>query len=405
MPLFRQLVLASALGAVALATAGPGHAGEVRLKTGGRLTGKVEQIELHAKVAYRITTTTGTVVEVTGDQVHQVVADTPQLTAYQARAMAAPDTPEGQLALAKWCQSQHLLKEYERHTKRVLELDPQHAEARSMLNFRNVDGEWQTRDQVMESRGLVWYEGKWRTRQDIALREYEKQQRDLESKWSADVKRWYKWLTDRKPERVQQAMIEFGRLSEPLAAKAVVDLLENEKDAKTRLLLAKAAARIDHQLTVNALVKMSLEDPEVEIRIECLESLVKARRPGLTTQYVKALKSKDNVIVNRAATALAQLGDPSAVSPLIDALVTEHTYMVGGNPSGGDTYSVSPSNGTFGFGGGRPKAVKQTQQNPDALTALVRLTGGENFGYAKEQWRGWLAAQAKNELVDLRRDP
>src|SRR5690606_30998797 len=112
-------------------------------------------------------------------------------------------------------------------------------------------GQWQTRDQIMESRGMVWYEGKYRTRQDIALREYQKKQRELETKWSTDVKRWYKWLRDRKPERRQQGFAEFNRLREPMAAATVVDLLEDEQDAKVRLLLVRAAARIDHQLTVN----------------------------------------------------------------------------------------------------------------------------------------------------------
>jgi hypothetical protein len=86
--------------------------------------------------------------------------------------------------------------------------------------------------------------------------------------------------------------------------------------------------------------------------------------------------------------------------------VTEHKFIVGGNSGGGDTHSYSmSSDGSFGFGGGGPKVTKSRLKNPDVLSALVRLTGGENYGYVKEQWRGWLAAQAKNELVDLRRDP
>ena len=379
--------------------------GELRLKSGGRLTGQVEQIELNAKVAYRVTTRAGMVVEFDGDQVAQATLDSPATIAYDARAMAAPDTPEGQLALARWCQQQHLLKEFQRHAQRVVELDPHHAEARGMLNFRQVDGQWQTRDQVMESRGMVYYEGKYRTRQDIALREYQKKQHELETQWAADVKRWRRWLNDRKPERVEQAVTEFNRLTEPMAAAPLVELLEKEKDPQVRLLLARAAARINHQLTVNALVDLSIKDPDIELRIEALEALVKSRRPGLTPLYAKALKHDSNEVVNRAATALAALGDPTAISPLIDALVTEHKQVIGGNTSGGQTHSYSmSSDGTFGFGGGGPKVTKVDLKNPDVLTALVKLSRGENFGYAKERWRTWLAAQAKNEQVDLRRD-
>jgi hypothetical protein len=43
-------------------------------------------------------------------------------------------------------------------------------------------------------------------------------------------------------------------------------------------------------------------------------------------------------------------------------------------------------------------------KNPAVLSALVKLSGGTSFDYDKAQWRGWLAAQAKANAVDLRRD-
>ena len=62
--------------------------------------------------------------------------------------------------------------------------------------------------------------------------------------------------------------------------------------------------------------------------------------------YVQALRSKDNVIVNRAAEALGTIGDPEAISPLIDALVTTHKYLI--QPAGGG----GPGEITAGFGTG-----------------------------------------------------
>lgn len=380
-----------------------GSAGEVRLKSGGRLTGKVETLNADTDLAYQVTTPSGTVIVVAGDQVEQVSIDTAETAAYAARAIAAPDTPEGQLALAKWCQQHHLSKEFQRHATRVVELDPNHDEARGLLNYRKVGGEWQTREQVMQNRGLVWYEGKYRTRQDIALREYEKKQADLQNHWSTEVKRWRKGLEDRRPERAEQAAREFRQLTEPLAAKPLVDILKDEKNPDIRRLLTRTAAQIDHQLTVDLLVVLSLEDPDAELRYEALESLVKSRRPGLTRQYALALKHKDNAIVNRAAAALAALGDSSAMSPLIEALITEHKVVIG-SESQGDTYSLNTATGGFSFGGGGPQIKKFERRNPDVLTALVRLSGGENYGYFKDQWRTWLSSQAKLQQVDLRRD-
>jgi hypothetical protein len=34
----------------------------------------------------------------------------------------------------------------------------------------------------------------------------------------------------------------------------------------------------------------------------------------------------------------------------------------------------------------------------------VKLSGGTSFDYDQDQWRKWLAAQAKANAVDVRRD-
>lgn len=381
-------------------------AGEVQLNTGGRLIGQVRTIQRDGdrNIVYQVTTRAGSVVTVTHDQVKKAVVDSDETKAYQARAIATPDTVDGQLALAKWCQQHHLEDEYRLHLERVVELDPNHEEARQALSFRRVDGQWKTREQQMVDRGMVWYEGKYRTRQSIALLESHRKREILDAHWAKEIKRLRRMLTDRRQDRVQQATNSFRNLTEPLAAKPVVEILLKEKNVEIRQLLVRTASQIDHQATVNALVTLSLNDPDEEIRYQCLEALITAKRSGLTPLYVAALRSKENAVVNRAAAALAALGDTSAISPLIDALITEHKKVIGGNSSGGDTYSLSPSNGGFSFGGGGPQIKKFERRNPDVLTALVRLSDGQNFDYFKDQWRKWLATQAEMRAVDLRRD-
>jgi hypothetical protein len=321
---------------------------------------------------------------------------------YLERAHAAPDTVEAQLAIAYWCREHQLADEATRHAKRVIELDPTNADARQMLNFRNVDGEWMTREQVMESRGLEWFEGKYRTRQEIAIRERAEKLKQAEAHWTNEIKQWRRWLGDRQAERVRQALANFDQVRDPLAGPPIVDLLKEESVPAVRRLLAKAASRIDHQATVNALVLLSLHDPDEDLRLSCLEWLRDAQRPGLTEAYVEALRSNDNRVVNRAATALGSLNDETAIGPLIDSLVTEHKKMVGGS-SGGDNYSFNTQSGGFSFGGGGPKVIEGRANNPDVLTALVHLTG-EHFGYDQALWKKWHATQARLVQVDLRRD-
>ncbi len=377
----------------------PASADELILATGGRIAGSIERLE---DGRYRVITAAGTVVGLDENQVVKLVDESAERQSYAERAYGAPDTVGGQLALANWCREHHLSDAAARHAARVVELDPANADARQMLNFRNVDGQWMTREQLMESRGLVWFEGKYRTRQEISIRERNEKLKQAEVYWKNEIKQWRRWLGDRQPERVQQALANFDQVRDPLAGPPIVELLADERDPAVRRLLAKASSRIEHQVTVNALVTLSLIDPDEDLRLSCLEWLRDAHRSGLTESYVNALRSNNNAVINRAATALGSLADTSALGPLIDALVTEHKKVLGGNSSGGDSYSFN-SNGVSSFGGGGPQIVEGRIKNPNVLTALVGLTG-EHFGYDEALWKKWHATQARSGEVDLRRD-
>ena len=68
-------------------------------------------------------------------------------------------------------------------------------------------------------------------------------------------------------------------------------------------------------------------DGDREVRTTALEQLESLKSPQLVAYYVKKLRDKDNVIVNRAARGLGVMKDPSAIGPLIDALVTMHKHQ------------------------------------------------------------------------------
>lgn len=382
-----------------LLVATPAAADLVHLSAGGQIEGKVEQLD---DGSYRVTTPSGTVVSLGRSQVSKVDEDSDDTRTYEGRARTTPDDAASQLKLAKWCREHQLNARAARHAKRVIELEPGNAEARQMLNFRNVDGEWMTREQVMESRGMVWYNGRPRTRQEIALMQRSEKQTKLAAHWSSEIRKWRRWLNDRRPERVQEAVANFSAVNDPMAGPPLVELMEDEKDPAALRLMAKAASQINHQSTVNALVLLSLNSPDEDLRLNCLGWLIDSKRPGLTEAYVKALRSNDNEVVNRAGVALSSLEDDSAIGPLIDALVTKHKKVVGGG-GGGTTYSFTPSNGMSSFGGGGPKEISGMLKNPAVLGALVRITG-EHFGYDQELWEKWHATQAQLVHVDLRRD-
>ena len=379
------------------------HGDILELENGGRIEGRIVKSSDGDKQSYTVELPGGGWLTIPRSQVARVESTSEAEAEYPKLARTSPDTVEAHWKLAEWCRERKLRDQSQRHLSRILELDPNHEQARAILGFRKNEGQWMTRDEVMESRGMVMYEGRYVTRQHVELLERQKEAKGSQVDWAKNVKRMRRWLTGRRQDQSAQALAEIQSIRDPLAAEAVVDMLRREPDPELKQLWMEVAGRLDHQAAVDALVELSLLDPDPEIRHQSLEYLVKSGRKGLLRPYVRALKDRDNEIVNRAGEALGQIGDADAIGPLIGALITTHKFKVAeGNP---DQYAISfsPQGGAFSFGGGGPQTVTQAMQNPSVLNALQSLSG-TNFDYDQNQWRAWLAAQSKRQAVDVRRD-
>jgi hypothetical protein len=168
--------------------------------------------------------------------------------------------------------------------------------------------------------------------------------------------------------------------------------------------------QLDDARAIQTLVDYSLEDDDSEIRAQCLDYLTSGVRPVSIFPYVQALRSKDNVIVNRAGEALGTIGDPAAISPLIDALVTVHKFEIQpqgpGSGPGGISAGFDPSGGGGGLsmGGKGPQIIKKRLENPAVLRALMKLSGNQSFDYDTEAWRGWFVDMQMRQHANARRD-
>jgi hypothetical protein len=157
------------------------------------------------------------------------------------------------------------------------------------------------------------------------------------------------------------------------------------------------------------LVERCLGDADEEVFHYCLGKLAALQPPRVADPFIAALKDEYNARINRAAMALARLGDRSAISPLIDALITTHTHVLPGAPGTGPnstTTSFSDS-GTGLKQNEGPKVIVAHVQNQHVLGALSKLSG-VNFGFDQRAWRYWhaqekIAAEAANPITDARR--
>jgi hypothetical protein len=376
----------------------------LELANGGRIEGRLVDSPDGAKANVVIELAAGGTLVLPRSQVARVDSTSEAEAQYADLARASADTVDAHWKLAEWSREHKLRVPAQKHLTRILELEPNHEQARALLGFRRNDGQWMTREEVMESRGMVMYDGKYVTRQHVELLEQNKQAKVSQADWANHLERLRDRLTGRRQDRSAEAYAQIQAIQDPAAAEAVVDMLRREESPDLKRLWLEVASRLDHVAAVDALVHVSLTDPDPELRHQSLEYLIKSGRRGLVTPYVRSLKNRDNEIINRAGAALGQIGDPDAMGPLIEALITKHKYKVeDGNPDQ-HAYTFSPQGGGFSFGGGGPKFVTETVRNPEVLAALVQLSGGNSFDYDQGQWRRWLAAQGKQQLVNVRRD-
>ncbi len=398
---------------LALACVGPMTAADVFvLRQGGRLRGTWMNRQEPAPNQYLIRTEEGGLLKLDAAEVRLALPQDPRLAEYERRLERCADRVDGHWQLSEWCREQDLKEQRETHLQRILELDPDHARARHALGYSQIGGQWVTREGIQRRRGYQRYAGRWRLSQEIELLEATQAAEQAEKRWLTQMVRWREMLSTGAASEAYQG---FAGLRDPHAVRGLAELLKQESYRQVKLLYIDALAQIGTSPAISALVDATLQDPDEEVFHACLDKVIRLRPPHVEKRYVEALKDENNVRLNRAAYALGRLEDKSVLSPLINALVTTHYIVLpkpsdaytatfaktdGGGPAGG-----SPLGGTGFSAGGEAQVIPRTVKNEEVLTALIRLSGGANFGFDQRAWRYWLDNQNKQSapVTDVRR--
>ena len=396
------LSLLSVCFAAAIAGVPPAWADRFELKTGGQIVGR--EIERTDSGGYVVEGDSGVRITIDRSQLQRIVRFDDKEQAYLQQSRQMEDTAEAHRAMAEWCREKGLRTEADVHLQRLIELEPDDEAARLSLGYQRVGDRWMTRDDIMRSRGMDYFDGTYRTPQDIAIRQGIASREEVEVEWLRKLKLWRGWLGGRRADRSAEAAANIRALTDPLAAPPLLKLLEREDDPEVRNLLIATLAQLEHPQAIEKLINLSIDDPDEEVRFDCLGYLKDDGRPIPLEPYVKALKSKDNEIVNRAGAALHEIGNPKAISPLIDALVTTHKYLISDQPAEQMNVGMSSrGGGGLSLGGGK-KYISHDHENYAVQRALIELSGGQNFGFDKEVWRRWFVNYRMREQLASRRD-
>jgi hypothetical protein len=376
------------------------------LANGGRVDGQwLNRDDPHPQ-QYLVLLPSGGKVTLDAAQVKSIATVAPDELEYGQIRPQYPDTPEGQWKLAEWCREHRLEAQRKEHLDRIIELDPNNVQAHRALHHSQIDGEWQTQEEILEKQGLRLYKGRVRTSQEIEMLQAKRKVELAEKEWYKKVKLWRRWLGT---GRNQQALDNIAAIADPMAVPALAAGMKKEDSAEVRVLYIEPLSKINSPLAPRVLAVAAIEDSDQEVRLSCLESLQKTKNPAeIVSYFIGRLRDKNNIMVRRAGVALSFMKDPSSIRPLIDALITTHEYKITtGNPGSTSTTFGRGPGGNSGMGmsaGGSTKIVKDQAFNQEVLDALITLTK-KNFGFDVGTWHAWYNAQKKSEKVpDMRRD-
>ena len=378
-----------------------------KLKSGGEVRGELANADESPRENYVIRPFAGGELKLPAAVVSQVVHQRSIDVEYEKAKVKMADTVDAHWKMADWCSENKLFGNRDTHLQRIIELEPDHADARRRLGYERLGERWLTRDEIRKEKGYVKYGNRWVLPQELDLIKKREADDKAQRDWHKKLSLWRRWLDG---ERAGAARREILDIRDKAADRPLIVKLEAEKDNRVRELYAEALGNLDTPASVKALVEYTIADPNRSFREFCRELIEKHKPTGALPLFVKGLSDKDNAVVNRAARGLNRLGDQSAVRPLIDALVTKHKFVIN---QGGGAGSISPTfsrdaNGNGGAGlssGGGPKIVIRSLHNDEVLAALVKLTG-QDFDFDIEGWKGWYAAnkQEKQPAGNARRD-
>ncbi len=375
------------------------------LASGGTVEGTLLNPDESPRATYQVKTDNGTLV-LGKTTVRDVVAFSAQLKQYEEFLPRMPDTVEGQLQMAKWCDQNNLPEKRDYHYNEVLRREPDNVDARKALGYERFQNKWIIRDDWLRQQGYIRDGRRWRFPQDLKMMAEDQKIEDQQVEWRKQVRNWRSWLK-RGGDKAQEAAKGLQSLTDPNAGLAVIEVLEDEKHPAVRELLVEALSGIKTPQTTMTLVKIAANDPDDSLRDRATIALEQRESQVAVSYLITQLKSDDNTAVNRAAIVLGRLKHPASVLPLMDALVTTHKFQVKKGTQPGRTNAAFSNTGGGGmsFGSEKAQIIDKDIQNRGVRVALRQVLDEEvDFQFDEAAWKAWYANKKMPLSVDLRRD-
>ncbi|HRX78292.1 MAG TPA: hypothetical protein P5307_04480, partial [Pirellulaceae bacterium] len=335
----------SCFSGLVLAVCASASADVFLLTNGGQIEGVLLNPEESPRASYVVQSHEGGRLVLEADDVDRLVLKTDAETRYEEVLPLVEDSEAGHWDMAQKCELAGLKEQQEFHLEQVLRHNPDHEDARRALGYNRVDGRWQRPDEYMAEQGFVRHRGAWRLPQEIAIERRERENDEITVSWRKNVKLWREWIVKGR-ERASEGLANMQAIRDPRAVPALAAQLRqaNEPSPLKQLYIEVLSHFPEHGTGIGALTYIALHDADGRVREKALDVLERSGSKIATLAFLKTLGDSENKMVQRAGVALGYMKMPEITTlPLIDALITEHKYTVGGGAQ------ISPS---FGSGGG-----------------------------------------------------
>ncbi|SIO58522.1 HEAT repeat-containing protein [Singulisphaera sp. GP187] len=426
-------------------------ADRIVLRGGGEIQGKVVADPSRPDRVQVLLATGKTPLSFEKPKILQVIAAPSVLDEYVVRRDKVGPGPEAQYEFGLWCESQQLSDLAALHYEAAVAQDKSFAPAHQKLGHTLVADRWLNADEFRESQGLVRYKGKWITQEDRDEREAQLVAGAEQASWVRRIRLLRQAIASSPEERARQAEQQLQAIRDPVAVVPLVRVLGRD-EVPFRILLDQILGLIPGPEATTALVNRLLAESTHEVREGTLAEIEPRGDANVTPILVRALRSTNPQVVNRAAWALARLGTVAAVPKLVPALITTQYQMVmvpesHGPPSssaglgsvgvpiytngssvgfltppavgpgsvayGATSVSATPDlvsaltvgdGSTHGSRGPSFKMLSYSYRNVEVHEALVEMTG-QDFGYDIPSWQRWVTKSFRAEPAPTRRVP
>ena len=136
------------------------------------------------------------------DQIVKIISSITPLEKYlQQQSQLIHNDIKGHYKLAQWCRSNGLVPQWQQELQQVLQIDPNHEQARKDLGYVRHEGRWLSHDEIMAKRGYIKYKDQWLAREEynsIVIEQLKKnleqeqaRRRDLEKRLEAALQHIY----------------------------------------------------------------------------------------------------------------------------------------------------------------------------------------------------------------------